>query len=222
MDMTGEYRIGTTRQVVWDALNDPETLKQCIPGCEEINKLSDSELTAKVTAKVGPVKARFAGNVTLSDLNPPESYTISGEGKGGAAGFAKGGAKVHLAEDGDATVLTYEVHVSVGGKLAQLGARLISGTAKKMADDFFNRFSQAVHAQVVGPSEEAETATAEPVASEAAAEAPTDVPAAPPEQPAAPSEQLSAQAPARAGLSPVVWIGGVVVLVLVLILIFTA
>ncbi len=216
MDMTGEYRIGTTRQVVWDALNDPETLKQCIPGCEEINKLSDSELTAKVTAKVGPVKARFAGNVTLSDLNPPESYTISGEGKGGAAGFAKGGAKVHLAEDGDATVLSYEVHVSVGGKLAQLGARLISGTAKKMADDFFNRFSQAVHAQVDGPSEEAEVVAAEPAAPEpAAAEAPADVPAAPPEQPAAPP-------PARAGLSPVVWIGGVVVLVLVLILIFTA
>ena len=221
MDMTGEYRIGTTRQVVWDALNDPETLRQCIPGCEEINKLSDAELTAKVTAKVGPVKARFAGNVTLSDLNPPESYTISGEGKGGAAGFAKGGAKVHLAEDGDATVLTYEVHVSVGGKLAQLGARLISGTAKKMADDFFNRFSQAVHAQVVGPSDEPETTTAEPatpeaaVAKAAAAEAPADVPAAPPEQPAA-------QPPARPGLSPIVWIGGVVVLVLVLILIFTA
>lgn len=148
MDMTGEYRIAAPRQKVWEGLNDPETLKQCIPGCDEIIKTSDTEMSAKVTAKVGPVKAKFAGDVTLSDINPPESYTISGEGKGGAAGFAKGGAKVALAEDGpDATVLTYEVNAQVGGKLAQIGARLIDGTAKKMADDFFSKFSTLVAAE---------------------------------------------------------------------------
>ena len=144
MDMKGEYRIEAPRQQVWDALNDPEILKRAIPGCEEIVKTSDTEMTAKVTAKVGPVKAKFQGAVTLSDIVPPESYTISGEGKGGAAGFAKGGAKVALAEDGAATILTYEVNANVGGKLAQIGSRLIDGTAKKMADDFFGNFATMV------------------------------------------------------------------------------
>ncbi|NNG04443.1 MAG: carbon monoxide dehydrogenase subunit G [Inquilinus sp.] len=197
MDMKGEYRIEAPRQTVWEALNDPEVLKQTIPGCEEIVKSSDTEMTAKVTAKVGPVKAKFQGNVTLSDLNPPESYTISGEGKGGAAGFAKGGAKVHLAEDGGATVLTYEVNANVGGKLAQLGSRLIDGTAKKMADDFFGNFAR----HVGGP----------PVAAEPAAAAAPTAAAAPP-----PSE---APKPAR-GLSPVTWVSGLIVLVLLLLLIF--
>ena len=119
--LTGEYRIGAPREKVWEALNDPEVLKQSIPGCEEIEKTGENEMAAKVTAKVGPVKAKFAGQVTLSDMNPPESYTISGEGKGGAAGFAKGSAKVHLTPDGDETIMKYEVHASVGGKLAQLG-----------------------------------------------------------------------------------------------------
>ncbi|MCB9949308.1 MAG: carbon monoxide dehydrogenase subunit G [Rhodospirillaceae bacterium] len=221
MDMTGEYRIAAPREKVWEALNDPAILQQCIPGCEEIQKNSETQLSAKVTAKVGPVKAKFAGDVTLSDLNPPESYTITGEGKGGAAGFAKGGAKVNLAEDGDATVLTYEVHVSVGGKLAQLGARLVSGTAKKMADDFFGRFSDIVHAQAVAPA--AEPAAAPAV--EAETVAPTEPPVAmaavaPPPPPPTPAP-VAAPPPARVGLSPVIWIGGVVVLVLVLILIFT-
>ncbi|MCB9948497.1 MAG: carbon monoxide dehydrogenase subunit G [Rhodospirillaceae bacterium] len=215
MDMTGEYRIAAPRQVVWEALNDPAILQDCIPGCEEIHKTSDTQLSAKVTAKVGPVKAKFAGDVTLSELNPPESYTITGEGKGGAAGFAKGGAKVNLAEDGDATVLRYEVHVSVGGKLAQLGARLVAGTAKKMADEFFGRFSEIVHAQAAGPAVEPAPVAEEVVAVEA--------PAAPPVEPVAPSAPVAAPppAPAGGGLSPVVWIGGVIVLVLVLILIFT-
>ncbi len=162
MDMKGEHRIEAPRQQVWDALNDPEILKQSIPGCEEIVKTSDTEMTAKVTAKVGPVKAKFQGAVTLSDMNPPESYTISGEGKGGAAGFAKGGAKVALAEDGDATILTYEVNANVGGKLAQIGSRLIDGTAKKMANDFFGNFATIVG----GPPPAAEPA-AEPIAAAA-------------------------------------------------------
>src|SRR3984957_9948361 len=120
MDMKGEYQVEAPRTKVWAALNDPEILKQCIPGCEEIIKLSDTEMTAKVTAKVGPVKARFAGKVTLSDLDPPSGYKITGEGSGGAAGFAKGGAVVGLTDDGAGTLLTYKVDAHVGGKLAQI------------------------------------------------------------------------------------------------------
>lgn len=142
MEMTGEYRIPASRQKVWDALNDPDVLKECIPGCEEIEKISATEFTAKVKAKVGPVSARFAGEVTLQDLNPPTSYTIAGQGKGGAAGFAKGSAKVTLDEDGDGTVLRYEADAQVGGKLAQIGSRLIAGTARKIADKFFGNFAE--------------------------------------------------------------------------------
>jgi carbon monoxide dehydrogenase subunit G len=155
MQLTGEYRIEAPREQVWQALNDPEILKLCIPGCEELERTSDDGFAAKVKAKVGPVSAKFAGAVTLSELNPPESYTISGEGKGGAAGFAKGGAKVHLAEDGAATTLSYEVDAQVGGKLAQIGSRLISGTAKKMADDFFGTFAELVGGPAEAPEEEA-------------------------------------------------------------------
>src|SRR5579864_5009775 len=144
MDMTGEYRIPAPRVKVWAALNDPEILKQSIPGCEEIEKVSDTEMTAKVTAKVGPVKARFGGKVTLSDINPPTSYKISGEGSGGAVGFAKGGARVTLADDGAGTKLTYVVEANVGGKLAQIGSRLIDATARKMAEQFFSKFAQIV------------------------------------------------------------------------------
>ena len=132
MDMSGSYRITAPREKVWAALNDPKILKQCIPGCEEIEKHSDTELTAKVVAKVGPVKAKFAGKVTLSDIDPPNGYTITGEGSGGAAGFGKGGAAVKLGPDGDdATLLEYTAHAQVGGKLAQIGSRLIDGTARK-------------------------------------------------------------------------------------------
>jgi uncharacterized protein len=145
MEMSGSYRITAPREKVWAALNDPEILKQCIPGCEEIEKHSDTELTAKVVAKVGPVKAKFAGKVTLSDIDPPNGYTITGEGSGGAAGFGKGGAAVKLGPDGeDATLLEYTAHAQVGGKLAQIGSRLIDGTARKMADDFFAKFTQVV------------------------------------------------------------------------------
>lgn len=147
MDMTGEQRIEAGRDKVWAGLNDPEVLKACIPGCQSIEKLSDTELKASVTLKIGPVKASFAGKVTLSDLNPPESYTITGEGAGGVAGFAKGGAKVHLVEEGEATILHYEVKAQVGGKIAQLGARLIDGTAKKLAGEFFAAFGKAMAPQ---------------------------------------------------------------------------
>ena len=142
MDLTGEYRIPAPRETVWAALNNPDILKACIPGCEELNKTSDTELVAKVVAKIGPVKAAFGGKVTLSDLDPPNGYTITGEGQGGAAGFAKGGAKVRLepADGGAATVLRYAADAQIGGKLAQIGSRLVEGTAKKLADEFFAAF----------------------------------------------------------------------------------
>ena len=140
MEMHGELRIPAPRQQVWEKLNDPETLKNCIPGAESVEKVSDTEFVAKVVTRVGPVKASFSGKVTLTDLNPPASYTITGEGTGGVAGFAKGSAKVSLDDAGAETVLRYGVQAQVGGKLAQIGSRLIDAASRKMADDFFNRF----------------------------------------------------------------------------------
>jgi uncharacterized protein len=147
MDMNGSQRIEASRETVFAALNDVEVLRQCIPGCESIEKTSDTEMVAKVTLRIGPVKASFSGTVTLSDLDPPNGYTISGEGSGGMAGFAKGGAAVTLEADGEATLLHYTVKAEIGGKLAQMGSRLIDSTAKKLAGDFFTKFST-----VVGPS----------------------------------------------------------------------
>lgn len=144
MDMSGEYRIPAPRERVWAALNDPEILKQAIPGCEKLEQVGENELEALVKARIGPVSAKFAGKVTLSDLNPPESYRIGGEGKGGAAGFAKGGANVTLSEEGAETILRYTASADIGGKLAQIGSRLVQGSAKKMADDFFGRFAKIV------------------------------------------------------------------------------
>jgi carbon monoxide dehydrogenase subunit G len=142
MEMSGEYRIPAPRETVWRALNDPAILKECIPGCQSLEKTSDTTMTAKVQAKVGPVKANFTGDVTLSNIDPPSGYTISGEGKGGVAGFAKGGADVTLEEAGDDTILRYTAKAQVGGKLAQIGARLIDATAKQLADEFFSNFAQ--------------------------------------------------------------------------------
>lgn len=152
MDMTGEYKIAAPRERVWAALNDPDILRQAIPGCEELNKLSDTELEAAARAKIGPVSARFKGKVTLSELNPPESYVLSGEGSGGAAGFAKGEARVVLTSEGDATTLRYTVKATIGGKLAQLGQRLVDGAAKKMADDFFDKFSDLAGGKIAPPA----------------------------------------------------------------------
>ena len=157
MDMTGEYTIPAPKQAVWDALNDPEVLRQSIPGCDEVIRTSDTGFSAKVTAKVGPVKAKFGGEVTLSDIDAPNGYTISGEGKGGAAGFAKGGAKVRLSDaEGGGTVLSYEVNAQVGGKLAQIGSRLIDSTAKKMAGQFFEKFGEIVEAGAEGKADAGE------------------------------------------------------------------
>jgi carbon monoxide dehydrogenase subunit G len=146
MDMTGERRIPAPRQIVWEALNNPEVLKISIPGCESLEKLADDQMRATAAVKVGPISARFTGKVQLTDINPPNGYRISGEGQGGVAGFAKGGANVALADDGADTLLSYQVNAQVGGKLAQLGGRLIDATAKQMADAFFDRFSAQVQA----------------------------------------------------------------------------
>lgn len=151
MEMNGSQRIEASREQIYAALNDIDVLRQCIPGCEEITKRSDTEMSARVTLKIGPVKASFNGTVTLSDLDPPNGYTISGEGSGGAAGFAKGGASVKLVGDGDGTILNYAVKAQIGGKLAQIGSRLIDATSKKLADEFFSKFGQ-----VVAPSSEPE------------------------------------------------------------------
>jgi carbon monoxide dehydrogenase subunit G len=144
MDMTGEERIAADRATVWAALNDPAVLKQCIPGCESLEKLSDTEMAATVKLSIGPVRASFQGKVTLSDLDPPNGYRITGEGQGGVAGYAKGGAVVRLLEDGPGTLLKYEAKADVGGKLAQLGGRLIDSTARKLASEFFQNFSAVV------------------------------------------------------------------------------
>ena len=196
MDMTGEFRIPAPRRKVWEALNDPEILKRSIPGCEEIEKVSPTELAAKVTAKVGPVKARFGGKVILSDLDPPNGYKITGEGSGGAAGFAKGGATVRLADDGDGTRLTYVVEAHVGGKLAQIGSRLIDATARKMAEDFFTRFSSIVGGVPAAAAAEPE------VALETAAQRPSPPPAAAP--------------PAGLRLPPALWVAGLAVFAAIL------
>jgi len=252
MEMTGEHRIAAPRSVVWDGLNDPEVLRRSIPGCESLSKTSPTEMTATVTAKVGPVKATFGGQVTLSNLNPPESYTITGEGKGGATGFAKGGADVKLVEDGDGTLLQYAVKASIGGKMAQLGARLIDGTARKMAEEFFARFAAEVEQRAGAAAPAAAPAAAEPapeipvpipvpaettVTQPSPAEAPSlataepipapqPVPAAaaPKPEPAVAPPPRPAPAPApeerRGGLSPAVWITGLIVIVLILLYLF--
>lgn len=201
MDMTGEYRIPASRAQVWAALNDPEILKASLPGCESLERVSDHEFAATVAAKVGPVRAKFNGQVTLSDLNPPESYKISGEGKGGAAGFAKGGANVRLVEESaEVTVLSYTAKADVGGKLAQLGSRLVDATAKKMADEFFENFRRQLTPPEAAPAPEAGLP---PEAVPAPARAPQ------------PAEGL-----AGLGQNKFVWAAAVIVVLMLLVLLF--
>jgi carbon monoxide dehydrogenase subunit G len=201
MDMTGERRIAAPRGRVWDALNDPAVLKVSIPGCESLEKQADDKLKATAAVRIGPISARFTGNVQLSDLDPPNGYTISGEGQGGVAGFAKGGAKVHLVDDGGGTLLSYEVHAQVGGKIAQLGARLIDASAKQMADAFFDRFSAQV---------------APPVAAAAAIATATSAVAASPPPSAIGVAALIPREPF--GLPVAAWIGGALYLVILILI----
>jgi carbon monoxide dehydrogenase subunit G len=192
MDMNGERRILAPREKVWTALNDTDVLRASIPGCETLVRESDDSLRATAAVKIGPIAARFTGKVQLSDLDPPNGYRISGEGQGGVAGFAKGGATVKLTADGNATILSYDVKAQVGGKIAQLGARLIDASAKQMADAFFDRFAAAV--------------------TSAEGEAP---PAAPP-----PSLSFFAMLPREPmGLPIVAWIGSAIFLAILILLI---
>ncbi len=238
MEMSGEQRIPAPRQKVWEALNDPEVLKSSIPGCQELTKTDEGGFEAKVKAKVGPVTATFTGAVELSNIDPPNGYTISGEGKGGVAGFAKGGADVKLAEEGGETLLSYTVNAQVGGKLAQIGSRLIDSTAKKMASQFFTKFSEVVAEEQPAEAEApaAPTAAEETAQQEAAptAEAPAaEAPAA--EAPAAEhgdhGDHHHVEIPAELsdealnkdvgkGVKTGVWVAGLFVVVLILLAIF--
>ena len=221
MKMNGEFRVPTDRETVWRALNDPEVLKDCLPGCQEIEKTSDTEMTATLTIKVGPVKATFAGGVTLSDLDPPNGYTITGQGQGGTAGFASGEARVRLVEDEGGTVVQYEADAKVGGKLAQIGSRLIDSTAKKLATQFFDGLAEKLGGGAEADTTEAATAEAGETTPEPAPE-----PAAAgnaPEAAEAPEQSAPQLPPAaqRAGLPTAAWVGAVAVVAVVLILVFT-
>ncbi len=198
MEMSGERLIPAPRTVVWAALNDPAVLQQCIPGCESLEKTGDSGFEAKSSIRIGPVKASFKGKVTLTDIVPPESYTISGEGSGGAAGFASGSARVTLATQGDQTLLSYSVQATVGGKLAQIGSRLIDATARKMADDFFTRFAELAIPSTATPDGKADTA---------------DETAAVAKPPAADHKHK--------GVPPLLWVGGIVAIAIGLALAFS-
>ena len=204
MEMTGEYKIPAPREKVWDALNDPEILAKCIPGCQELNKDSETELSATVKSKVGPVSATFKGKVTLSEIDAPNGYRISGEGSGGVAGFAKGGAEVKLAEDDGNTVLTYVADAQVGGKLAQIGSRLIDSTAKKMANEFFGKFADEVGSSAENVVDDTNIAT-------------DGEPAEKSTQPSEPTSSLD-ETPSS-GISPTIWVGGLIAVVVVVLLI---
>jgi carbon monoxide dehydrogenase subunit G len=216
MDMTGEFRIPAPREVVWKALNDPDILKQSIAGCEELTKISDTEFVARVVAKVGPVKASFSGKVTLSDIDPPNGYKIIGEGQGGAAGFAKGGADVRLASDGAGTLLSYTVNAAIGGKLAQIGARLIDGTARKFAEDFFSRFAELVAA---GRPAEA-SATAHPSADASPSPASLDENPPPAPAPHAAPAEMKPDIDTGVGLKPWIWVSALILVAIVLLVIY--
>ena len=223
MDMTGERRIPAPRQKVWDALNDPQVLKVCIPGCESIERRENGDLKATAAVRIGPISTRFSGNIQLLDLDPPNSYRIAGEGQGGAAGFAKGGATVNLADDGAFTVMRYEVKAQVGGKIAQLGARLVDATSKQMADAFFDRFTTEVASpHEMNPSQQTTSATN---SAEIGADGPVGLATAAvgavarPASPAAPINVLSMIPAEPLGFPLVFWIGSAVFMV-ILVMIF--
>ncbi len=210
MKMSGEYQIAAPREAVWSALNDPDVLRQCIPGCEALDQVNATEMTGAVTAKIGPVKATFRGNVTLSEVDAPNSYVLSGQGKGGAAGFAKGSARVALSDVPEGTLLRYDVDAQVGGKLAQLGQRLIDGTAKKLSDEFFGNFAARLGG---APGQEPSGAATETDhETPAATMAESDIAASDANVPDADEEQ--------AGLPPVVWIAGLIGLMAILVFVF--
>lgn len=194
MDFSGRYVIDAAPHKVWEGLNNPDVLRSCIPGCEQLDKISPTDFIATAKLKIGPLSATFKGKVTLSDLEPPTRCRLTGEGQGGVAGFAKGGAEVVLTPEGDGTVLTYTAKASVGGKLAQIGQRLIDGAAKQIADDFFKRFAAALEAPDLLPDPEVEATL--PV---------TKAPIV---------EQT------RSGISWHVWVAGLIAVIVILLLLF--
>jgi carbon monoxide dehydrogenase subunit G len=198
MQIQGERRIAAPRERVWEALNDPDVLRACIPGCEDLKRLSDNQFEGRVTAKVGPVKATFGGIATLSDVHPPEGYTLTGEGKG-AAGFAKGSAIVKLREEGMVTILTYEASAQVGGRLAQVGGRLIEGTTRKLSDAFFDRFAEQIGA---APAAEPVAPTPQPTTPTPAVQPATPEPAAHPQETPAPRPEAAPVSPPVAAPIP--------------------
>jgi carbon monoxide dehydrogenase subunit G len=208
MDLSGEHRINAPRAAVWAGLNDPETLKQSIDAIDEITKISDTEFEALAVVKIGPVKAKFKGKITLSDLDPPNGYTITGEGQGGVAGFAKGDAKVKLEDaEGGGTLLKYAVTAQIGGKLAQIGSRLVDGAAHKYADEFFTAFGAVLEARA--PTAETPPTPIGPESPvELAAGAEPQIPVAVSAADATPDQDTDSK-----GLKPVVWIGGLIVVV---------
>ncbi len=207
MDMSGEYRIPAPRETVWAALNDAQVLRDTIPGAESVDKIADDEFEAVAKAKVGPVSARFKGKVKLTDIDPPNGYTLTGEGNGGAAGFAKGSAQVRLTDDNGVTVLSYKVNAQIGGKLAQIGQRFIDSTASKLADEFFGNFSKALGGTKVEQPTQDELDESLAKSPDQDAIAPTGVPMIPDEE-------------AGQGISPWIWGTGLIIAVVVLLLIF--
>jgi carbon monoxide dehydrogenase subunit G len=209
MEFNGRYTIPASREAVWKGLNDPDVLKACIPGCEEIEKTTPTDFLATATLKIGPVKARFKGKVTLSELDPPSRCVLTGEGQGGMAGFAKGGAEVNLTPDGAGTLLTYKANASVGGKLAQIGQRLIDGAAKQIADDFFARFAAVVGQNAAIDGALAAGAVAAASASGTATDGLRALVAA------------NDVAERRPGVSPGIWVVGLIGVVAILLVLFS-
>lgn len=198
MEFKGRYLIPASPQKVWNSLNNPQILRQCVPGCERMDKTDDTHFSAAAVLKIGPVKATFNANIALDNLDPPHRCTLKGEGQGGVAGFARGEAEVVLTPEGDGTVLSYTAQAQIGGKLAQIGQRLIDGAAKQVADDFFVRFAAAVTS---APDEAVETA-----------------PAAPQPEPVQPRVELPAEK--RGGLAPEIWVVGLIAVIAALLLLF--
>jgi len=197
MEFKGRYLIPASPEKVWNSLNDPQILRQCVPGCERMDKTDDTHFSAAAVLKIGPVKATFNANITLDNLDPPRRCTLKGEGQGGVAGFARGEAEVVLTPEGDGTVLSYTAQAQIGGKLAQIGQRLIDGAAKQVADDFFVRFSAAV---VNAPDAIAE------------------VPPQPQPEPVQPRADTPTEK--REGLAPEIWVTGLIALIAALLLLF--
>ena len=195
MEFKGRYLIPASPQKVWNSLNDPQILRQCVPGCERMDKTDDTHFSAAAVLKIGPVKATFNANIALDNLDPPHRCTLKGEGQGGVAGFARGEAEVVLTPEGDGTVLSYTAQAQIGGKLAQIGQRLIDGAAKQVADDFFVRFAAAV------------------------ASAP-DMAQVPPPQPEPVQPRIDTPAEKRGGLAPEIWVIGLIALIAALLLLF--